>query len=206
MDKMSDNENQKQCCQNPNCCGTGKTPAPNDKRSLILRILISVGVLLVAAGVTAYVLLTRYPGQANTPAAGTAQTAPATSRSAISDLNWVKKIYENPAGCTFTFALLPGEDTAKNATISKHIETLVQQLGKDNKKVSYLVLERTNPEYSDTLNRLLIRETPAVIGLNSTGGIAIIKGNSTPEQLFETYVISTSACCPPSAGNCCGSN
>jgi uncharacterized protein (UPF0333 family) len=202
---MNNLDNEKGCRQDPGCCNTGGAPAPKDRRGLILRILISVGVLLIAAGVTAYVLLTRYPAQVATPACAT-QTAPAINPSAISDLNWVKQVYANQSNSTYTFALLPGEDRDKSAAVLEAVKNVIAQLNRPGINVSFLVLERSDPEFSATAEKLLIGETPAIIGLNSVGNIAILKGDITFEKLYETYSISSSSCFPPAGGTCGGCN
>ena len=173
------------------------------------KIAIFSIVLLIAAGAIVYSVITLNSGEiAATSNDLKAQDGANTSSNTpsapdISDLTWVKNLKVTFAEHDFAFIILPGNDVDSNRNVEKEIANASAKIQSDGIIVDTLSLDKQNPEYSITIDRMAITRLPAVFAVNSSGYGMIIVGDITETKLLQAFLTAAKACAPGASSGCC---
>jgi len=200
------------CCANGECCSSSAT---NEKRQNAGKgkwwkiTALAVGVLLIVVA-TGYSLIIRHGGDAQNAslaqgaaASVTANTDSAFTRMGLGELTWVRKGNTLLDTNNFVFIILPkDDDSAKSVT--RQVTGAIEKIREQGQRVSSMVLNPSDPEFTTTTQALGISQPPAVLILAKNGNGAIVTGNFDETKLLEAYLVVSNPICPPgSSSSCC---
>jgi hypothetical protein len=190
-------------------CQTGAdsiSPCRESGKTSRSRKLIFTLVVIVAAGVGAYSLVTGIPSETPVPAgawgalvggednAAALGETPARSLCG-SSLGARANLDGLPADKDVLFILLPGDEQDKAMAVYGRVESVVASLARWRRRAAALALEPASDVYGRLVQQLSVPSFPSVVVLGKRSAPAVLAGDITETQLVRAFMLASS---PPS--------
>ena len=147
---------------------------------------------VISAGITIILLVAAFLITGNKADSSTLQ---------VTDL--IKNLKVTFSEHDFAFIIIPGNDVDSNRNVEKEIASASAKIQNEGIIVDTISLDKQNPEYSITIDRMVIARLPAVFAIASNGYGMIIVGDITETKLLQAFLTAAKACPPGSSSGCC---
>lgn len=163
-----------------------------------------LGVLMIAGAIT-YTVMSRNAVSSNAPASNNAASPAAASNKSTSEgvgeLNWVKNLSSKYETNDYIFIILPGSADATDK-VAQLVNGSVEKIRKEGIAIDIMTLSSSDPELTQTTERLAIQKLPAVLIFAASGQGAILKGDITETKLLQGFLTLQNTCIPGNSGCC----
>ncbi len=169
------------------------------------KIAILAIVVLVVVGAIVYSFVSRDTKalQAETNSQSSSETSTVSnvpSLPGFNDLNWAKNLNTSFNNNDFVFIFIEGSDDIANNKAVKEINTASNIIKSQGVNISYISIDKRNPEYDTTVSRLSSLQLPVLFEVNRNGSGLVIP-NITETKILQAYLTLVKACAPGSS--CC---